>query len=66
MGWSHFDPQFGLLGIKNVLFYLDPKHVHEAVYERLSSDNFELLGPTDHLNQITRGLRELWAFGVDK
>ena len=44
------------------ILLLDPKHVHEAVYERLSSDDFELLGPTDQLNQITHGFAR--AMGV--
>ena len=37
------------------ILLLDPNHVREAVYERLSSDDFELLGPADQLNQITHG-----------
>ena len=48
------------------ILLLDPNHVHESVTNRLSSDDFELLGPVDQLDLITQGLRALWASGVEK
>ena len=48
------------------ILLLDPNHVHESVTNRLSSDDFELLGPVDQLDLITQGLRALWTSGVEK
>ncbi|KAL9977679.1 hypothetical protein ACROYT_G015111 [Oculina patagonica] len=37
------------------ILFLDPNHVHEAITNRLLSDDFELLGPADQLDLMTQG-----------